>query len=104
MIVIKGYERKSGTFTPSGSNDEIAYDNVILHLVNDDKCEGFCGARCEQLKVKTKDLSNLFGCSYEGLSMYLDTPITFNYAFRNGKANLVSVSVADSKESFNFES
>lgn len=92
MIKVMGYERKSGDFTPSGATAPISYDNVILHITNDDcGVDGFVGTSCEQLKIKSKDIPKIFGCTYDELILFKDCPVELKYSLVGGKPVLSKI-------------
>lgn len=102
---IIGYQRKQGDFSIATNGDTIRYDNVVLHVINDsisNSVQGFCGSSCEQIKIKTKDLLNIFGCDYSNLSKFLDVDVAFQYSIVGGKVILSHVVILDSNSDFNF--
>lgn len=101
---ILGYQRKQGDFAVS-SAESVHYDNVILHVVNSDiqsSLSDFVGFSCEQVKIKTKDLFNIFGCDYTSLSKFLDVDVSFQYSIVNSKVVLSKVIILDSNDDFKF--
>lgn len=87
-----GYGRKSGEFIPEGSNSLIPYDNVMLHITNDDcGLDDFVGTSCEQLKIKFKDIPKIFGCTYDELIMFKDCPVELKYSLVGGKPVLSKI-------------
>lgn len=92
MILIVGYERKTGEFVPEGSNTSLSYDNVMIHILNDDcGVDGFVGSSCEQLKVKVKDVPRVFGCTYEELLEFLNSPVELRYSLVSGRPVLSKI-------------
>lgn len=104
MLRIKGFERKQGVFDVGDKS--INYDNVILHINNDDcPIENFIGVSCEQIKIKCSDIPKIFCKKYEELSSMLDVPLEFKYSLKNGKPELsgvVILDVDDKETSFKF--
>ena len=101
---IIGYQRKQGDFSVTNS-DTIHYDNVVLHVINDSiskSVQAFVGSSCEQIKIKTKDLINVFGCDYDSLSRFLDVDVSFQYSIINSKVVLSRVVILDSNNNFEF--
>ena len=89
MILIVGYERKTGEFTPEGSNTKLSYDNIMIHILNDDcGIDGFVGSSCEQLKVKAKDVPKVFGCTCEDLLDFIGCPVNLVYSLVGGRPTL----------------
>ena len=56
MLKIVGVQRKSGEF------QGIHYDNIIVHVLNDDpKPPCIAGSTCESIKIKVVDVPSVFG-------------------------------------------
>lgn len=55
MIILKGYERKQGTFTNQKTGEVIEYDNYTIHVQSDERSE-CTGLFCENIKCKTDGL------------------------------------------------
>lgn len=101
MLLIKGYEHKNGVFEVDGKS--ISYDNVVLHIVNDDcLLDNFVGSSCEHIKVKVSDVPRIFSCKFEDLIRYIDVPVMFYYSFKNSKPELSKVSILDCEHDFKF--
>lgn len=105
MILIVGYERKIGEFTPEGSNTTLSYDNVMVHILND-SCgiDGFVGSSCEQLKLKVRDVPKVFGCTYEELLGFLNCPVDLIYSLVGGRpvlSRIVKVDTPNDNFAFN---
>lgn len=56
MLKIVGVQRKSGTYEGN------AYDNIVLHCLNDDvKPPCIAGGACEVIKIKHAEIQQVFG-------------------------------------------
>lgn len=108
MITIMGYERKTGEFTPTGGSQAIAYDNVMVHILNNEPgINGFVGCSCEQLKIKFRDVERFFGCSYDELVKFVNMPVVLGYAVVGGRPVLNNIvidkTIVEQTKDFTFD-
>lgn len=53
MTILKGYERKTGSFTNKITGENIEYDNYVIHYVTDER-EEVTGWYAQNIKCKAK--------------------------------------------------
>lgn len=87
MTIFQGFKRKSGTFINT-SNESISYDNTIIYITSDED-SSVTGSYAEQFKVKTSDLTNVFGTN--DLKQFINKEIEIKYSISNMKVSVIKV-------------
>lgn len=76
--ILMGYENNAGTMTDKRTGEMIQWDNMIVHVITDDRAE-VSGWFCDHIKCKTKNVDVIGAESLEALKykpVYLQYDIT----------------------------
>ena len=100
MIKVVGIQHKSGSFE-NDDKKEIKYDNIVLHLVDDnqDGFDGVSGNVVDKLKISTNKFSDMFGgkITPETANTLVGNAIELVSAIRNGIPKVTGIRIVNSK-------
>ena len=96
MTKLIGYMISFGTFTPQGSDEQVEYSNRVLRCITDEGADAEnIGLSSFEKKLKTSVIADCLKCPdtekdvNAALNQLLNKPITFKFAARSGKYDVV---------------